>query len=150
MTAIERRAEIMRILTARRSSNIRTLAAEMGVCRRTICTDIEVLTADYPLETSRGNGGAALLMEMGTGKTLTTIAIVGCLRQEKCVQRLLVVASLSILGVLEDEFRKFAEYDYSLAVLEGTGTRKTDIIRHMTGAALQVLVMNYESAWKRS
>lgn len=57
MTAIERRAEIMRILTARRSSNIRTLAAEMGVCRRTICTDIEILTADYPLETSRGNGG---------------------------------------------------------------------------------------------
>ena len=30
MTAIERREEIMRILTARRSSNIRTLAAEMG------------------------------------------------------------------------------------------------------------------------
>lgn len=29
----------------------------MGVCRRTICTDIEILTADYPLETSRGNGG---------------------------------------------------------------------------------------------
>lgn len=57
MTTIERRAEIMRILTARRSSNIRTLAAEMGVCRRTICTDIEILTADYPLETSRGNGG---------------------------------------------------------------------------------------------
>lgn len=57
VTAIERRAEIMRILTARRSSNIRTLAAEMGVCRRTICTDIEILTADYPLETSRGKGG---------------------------------------------------------------------------------------------
>ena len=57
MTAIERRAEIMRIMTARRSSNIRTLAAEMGVCRRTICTDIEILTADYPLETSRGSGG---------------------------------------------------------------------------------------------
>ena len=38
-------------------SDIRTLAAEMGVCRRTICTDIEILTADYPLETSRGNGG---------------------------------------------------------------------------------------------
>lgn len=57
MTAIERRAEIMRILTARRSTNIRTLAAELGVCRRTICSDIEILTADYPLETQQGNGG---------------------------------------------------------------------------------------------
>ena len=57
MTAIERRAEIMRILVARRSANIRALAAELGVCRRTICTDIEILTVDYPLETVRGNGG---------------------------------------------------------------------------------------------
>lgn len=63
MTAIERRTEIMRILTARRSTNIRTLAAELGVCRRTICTDIEILTADYPLETSRGNGGCVKVAE---------------------------------------------------------------------------------------
>ena len=59
-----------------------------------------------------------------------------------------MVAPLSILGVWEDEFRKFADYDYSLAVLEGTGARKADTIRHMTGAALQVLVVNYESAWR--
>ena len=59
-----------------------------------------------------------------------------------------MVAPLSILGVWEDEFRKFADYDYSLAVLDGTGARKADTIRHMTGAALQVLVVNYESAWR--
>ena len=64
------------------------------------------------------------------------------------IRRLLVVAPLSILGVWEDEFRKFADYDYSLAVLEGTGARKMDTIRHMTGLALQVLVVNYESAWR--
>ena len=104
--------------------------------------------AAYALDKLINGGGAALLMEMGTGKTLTTIAIVGHLWQEKRVQRLLVVAPLSILGVWEDEFRKFADYDYSLAVLEGTGARKTDTIRHMTGLALQVLVVNYESAWR--
>ena len=104
--------------------------------------------AAYALDRLADGGGAALLMEMGTGKTLTTIAIVGRLWQEKRVQRLLVVAPLSILGVWEDEFRKFADYDYSLAVLEGTGARKADTIRHMTGAALQVLVVNYESAWR--
>jgi len=63
VTAIERRAEIMRILVARRSANIRVLAAELGVCRRTICADIEILTVDYPLETVRGNGGCVRVAE---------------------------------------------------------------------------------------
>ena len=55
--------------------------------------------AAFALDKLIHGGGAALLMEMGTGKTLTTIAIVGRLWQEKRVQRLLVVAPLSILGV---------------------------------------------------
>lgn len=33
------------------------LALELGVTRRTIRSDITALTADYPLETQRGNGG---------------------------------------------------------------------------------------------
>ena len=104
--------------------------------------------AAFALERLESGGGAALLMEMGTGKTLTTIAIVGTLWQEARIQRLLVVAPLSILGVWEDEFERFAAFDYNLAVLSGTGTRKADTIRHMNGAALQVLVVNYESAWR--
>ena len=104
--------------------------------------------AAFALDKLVNGGGAALLMEMGTGKTLTTIAIVGRLWLSGHIHHLLVVAPLSILGVWEDEFRKFADYDYSLAVLEGTGARKTDTIRHMTGSALQVLVVNYESAWR--
>lgn len=97
---------------------------------------------------SKTGGGAALLMEMGTGKTITSVAIVGALWKAKHIQHLLVVAPLSIVGVWEDEFQKFAAYDYSLEVLSGTGARKIDMIRHMTGAALQVLVVNYESAWR--
>ena len=104
--------------------------------------------AAFALERLESGGGAALLMEMGTGKTLTTIAIVGTLWQEARIQRLLVVAPLSILGVWEDEFERFAAFHYNLAVLSGTGARKADTIRHMNGAALQVLVVNYESAWR--
>ncbi len=52
------------------------------------------------------------------------------------------------MGVWHDEFQKFAAFDYSLAMIEGTTARKVDTIRHMTGAALQVLVVNYESAWR--
>ena len=53
----ERRAEIMRILIARRSETQATLAAELGVSVSTVYRDIVRLTVDYPLETQRGNGG---------------------------------------------------------------------------------------------
>lgn len=61
MTANERRAEIMRLLVARRAISMSALANELGVSRRTICTDIETLTLDYPLESTMGrNGGVRL------------------------------------------------------------------------------------------
>ena len=57
MTMNERRAEIMRILTARRSITMPELARTFQVTTRTIQNDVVTLTVDYPLETSRGNGG---------------------------------------------------------------------------------------------
>lgn len=61
---------------------------------------------------------------------------------------MLVVAPLSILGVWEEEFQKFAAYPYALAVLSGSSAKKLDTLRHMNGTALQVVVVNYESAWR--
>lgn len=87
-------------------------------------------------------------MEMGTGKTITSIAITGALSNAGRIRRALIVAPLSILGVWEEEFQKFADFPYALAVLSGTGSRKLDTLRHMTGAVLQVVVVNYESAWR--
>ena len=104
--------------------------------------------AAFALDRLSRGGGAALLMEMGTGKTLTSIGIVGQLWKERRIARLLIVAPLSILGVWRDEFDKFVGYDYCLSVLEGTAARKADTIRHMAGKSLQVLVINYESAWR--
>jgi|GEM_PF-5066936 len=63
--------------------------------------------------------GAALLMEMGTGKSLTAIAITGALSNAGRIRRALVVAPLSILGVWESEFEKFAAFPYALALLTG-------------------------------
>lgn len=104
--------------------------------------------AAFALDRLEHGGGAALLMEMGTGKTLTSIGIVGVMREEGLISRLMVVAPLSVLGVWRDEFAKFAGYDYSLVVLEGTAAKKADTIRHMAGKTLQVMVINYESAWR--
>jgi SNF2 family DNA or RNA helicase len=85
---------------------------------------------------------------LGTGKTITSIAIAGALYLKGKIRRVLVVAPLSILGVWNEEFSKFADFDYVLAVLSGTGSKKADTLRHMRGTSLQVAVVNYESAWR--
>ncbi|KGP76671.1 helicase SNF2 [Desulfosporosinus sp. Tol-M] len=92
--------------------------------------------------------GYALLMEMGTGKTITSVAITGRLYLDGRVRRVLVVAPLSILGVWQEEFEKFADFDYNLAVLSGTGSKKSETLGGLNGAGLQVAVVNYESAWR--
>lgn len=57
MSANERRAELIRILVARRQDTMPNLAAELGVTVRTIQRDILALTVEYPLVTLQGNGG---------------------------------------------------------------------------------------------
>ena len=92
--------------------------------------------------------GYALLMEMGTGKTITSVSIAGALYLSGKVNKVLIVAPLSIVGVWDEEFAKFADYDYTLAVLSGSGAKKADTLRHMQGLPLQVAVINYESTWR--
>lgn len=92
--------------------------------------------------------GAALLMDMGTGKTLTSIAISGMLYQFEMAERVLIVAPLSILGVWEEEFERFADFPYSLTVLKGSCTQKKQQLQEVPEKGLQVVVVNYESAWR--
>jgi SNF2 family DNA or RNA helicase len=99
------------------------------------------------MESGRSRG-YALLMEMGCGKTLVAIANSGRLYQTGRLRRVLVVAPLSILGVWEDEFSKYADFDYTLSVLTGSGNKKADTLRHLDGIPLQVAVVNYESGWR--
>jgi len=92
--------------------------------------------------------GYSLLMEMGLGKGLTAIAISGRLFLDGHIRRTLVVAPLSILGVWEEEFTKFADFDYTLAILNGAGPKKAKTLRNLNGSGLQIAVVNYESAWR--
>lgn len=92
--------------------------------------------------------GTALLMEMGTGKTIVSIAVAGCMYQYGKVNRVLVVAPLSILGVWEEEFKKFADFPYSMTILKGTAAKKKEQLAKLPDGGLQVVVVNYESAWR--
>ena len=85
---------------------------------------------------------------LGTGKTITTIAVAGALYQQRRISRMLVVAPKSIVDVWDEEFCRFAAFPYTLAVLDGSGARKADTIRNMIGTGLQVIVVNYESCWR--
>jgi SNF2 family DNA or RNA helicase len=84
----------------------------------------------------------------GTGKTLTTIAVLGAMYISGKIKRVIIVAPLSIVGVWQEELQKFADFDYAAVILEGSSVKKTDTLRHMTGSALQVVIVNYESAWR--
>ena len=92
--------------------------------------------------------GTALLMEMGTGKTIVSIAVAGCMYQYGKVNRVLVVAPLSILGVWEEEFEKFANFPYSMTILKGMSAKKKEQLTKLPDNGLQVVVVNYESAWR--
>lgn len=92
--------------------------------------------------------GCAFLMDMGTGKTITTIAVAGTLFENGSISRMLVVSPKSIVTVWEQEFEKFAAYPYTAAVLDGDSGKKADTIRHMNGSGLQVVIVNYESCWR--
>ena len=65
------------------------------------------------------SNGVALLMEMGCGKTITSIAISGILHEYRHIKRILITAPLSILGVWEQEFERFADFPYQLTVQIG-------------------------------
>ena len=93
--------------------------------------------------------GVALLMEMGCGKTATAIAISQWLYDHRYLHRMLIVAPLSILSVWEDEIAKFSDYPYTLHLLKGTSAKKKEtLLSAKKGSGLQIVVVNYESAWR--
>lgn len=105
------------------------------------CTKFGILPGKF-------SSGVALLMEMGTGKTITSIGIAGILYQFGKIRRVLVVAPLSILGVWEEEFSRFADYPYTLTVLKGPSSKKVETLHTVGRNGLQIVVVNYESAWR--
>lgn len=72
----------------------------------------------------------------------------GALYHAGRIRRVLIVAPLSILGVWQEEFEKFAAFDYTLAILTGNTAMKMKTLQDIQSSNLQVVVVNYESAWR--
>ena len=89
--------------------------------------------------------GFALLMEMGCGKTITSIAIAGRAYLVGKIKHLLILAPKSIVTVWEEEFSKFADFPYSLSILQGSSQKKAEILKSIPHKGLEVTVVNYDS-----
>ena len=72
-------------------------------------------------------------MEMSCGKTITSIAIAGILHEHRHIKKILITAPLSILGVWEQEFTRFADFPYQLTVLKGNSSQKKEQLFKLHG-----------------
>ncbi len=96
---------------------------------------------------ARGGHGFALLMEMGCGKTLSALEVVARLHAADHVHRVLVVAPGSVVPVWAREV-EFLRVDVELRQLLGSKKKRVGAIEDMWSGALQIAVINYESAWR--
>lgn len=103
---------------------------------------------EFVMHRFENDSGAALLVEMGCGKSLISVAVAGALFNERRIRNLLIVCPLSICGVWEEEFSKFADFEYKLKVLKGSLDKKSETLYSLEGRALQIAVVNYESVWR--
>ena len=97
------------------------------------------------------NKGFGLLFEMGCGKTLTAIAIMGALYQEGKVDRVLIVAPTSAVAVWPHELADFADYPFTVETLLGDKRKRLKSLNDLTRypyPKLKVAVINYESVWR--
>ena len=97
------------------------------------------------------NKGFGLLFEMGCGKTLTAIAIMGALYREGKIDRVLIVAPTSVVAVWPHELADFAEYPFTVETLLGDKNKRLRSINDLTKypyPKLKVAVINYESVWR--
>ncbi len=92
----------------------------------------------------------ALLMEQGTGKTLSAIAVATYRYLKGQVKRILIVAPKSVLPEWSRQFGEHTDIPYEVRSLEGLKKqKKVEAIQNWERVeGLQGIVINYESVWR--
>lgn len=99
---------------------------------------------------SKPSAGFGMLFEMGCGKTLTAIAIMGALYLQHRITRVLVVAPSSVCSVWPHDLAAFAAFPYEVRVLLGEKKQRLEALRSLTtypdtANRLLIAVINYEA-----
>lgn len=92
--------------------------------------------------------GFGLLFEMGLGKTLTAITIIGCLHDMRRVKRVLVVAPTSVVSVWPKDLEAFAAFPYWCKPLVGDKVHRLNALYDLMEyqhSGVNVAVVNYET-----
>lgn len=102
MTASERRNAILEVLCLRRFETVENLAFEFGVTGRTIRNDILMLSLEYPIYTTKGNGGGIHVDEKyRLGKSFLKD------EQQELLQRLLLQLNGKDAEIMKSIINKF-------------------------------------------
>lgn len=102
------------------------------------------------MEFSVNKPGSMQALSMGCGKTLTAIGLMCHWKSRK----VLVLCPKAVLGVWRREMAKHCGIAHNVVVLDtGTGAQKaklvTDSIRHSDRWPITMVVVNYESSWRK-
>lgn len=97
----------------------------------------------------------AALMDMGTGKSITTVAITGRRFLAGKIRRVLIVAPTSVCAVWPREYEQFAAFPTRVTMLLGERDKRLQALRYLMAPVmpgrpepLRVAVINYESTWR--
>ncbi len=95
--------------------------------------------------------GFGLLFEMGCGKTLTAIAIMGAGYRMKKIERVLIIAPTSVVAVWPKELEDYADFRYTCRTMLGDKATRLKQMQDLIAfklPALKVAAINYESTWR--
>lgn len=95
--------------------------------------------------------GFGYLFEMGTGKTLTSIATMGAMYQMGAIEKVLIVAPTSVCPVWPKDITDYADFRCKVGVLTGTKEQRLkelEAVKRYPAKGLKVAVINYESTWR--
>jgi len=91
----------------------------------------------------------AALMEQGTGKSLTAVAITGRRYLDGQIKKVLVIAPASVVPVWPREFAVHGDFKTEVFALEGPVSKRIAFVEALKEKdALLVLVTNYEAVWR--
>lgn len=113
-----------------------------GIVKATLMNH-QVMSASFACDIfSNGGSGVMFSMEMGTGKTLSAMTVVGYLKPKK----VLIVCPRVAMKVWQDEYAKFSNYPYMLRVLTGTPKKRISAMNDLieNEDTMSIAVINYE------
>lgn len=99
-------------------------------------------------EFKQGGHGYAYLMDMGTGKTLTALAVAAQLYKDKKLNKIIISCPLSVFGAWQSDI-KMLSVPYVIKTINGTIEQRNKALKELARSeGLQVAIINYEAAWR--